>query len=222
MRRTGPMANGGRSTGRRHLRSRRARMDVFGSAMSRPISMHIPSRRLSSRVASSQFMHQSAIDHPIIRSSRHAPAVLGTTSARSCDTVTHALHRQSLIALFRESSRARHSSRIIDPSLDPVSTHRHLDSSGRLPADLDVEVAHWVRHSFVRSLFRSFVRSRRVERSRVTTILGFDLRMDWIDARARGFCSHFSRARVRDGTDEDGGLGCRWVVLRLKRERSNG
>ena len=76
------------------------------------VSRAVASR--SRRVASSQ----SAIHHPIIQSSRHAPAVLGTTSARSCDTVAHIMHRQSPLSLSRESSRARPSSRVIDPSLD--------------------------------------------------------------------------------------------------------
>lgn len=76
------------------------------------VSLTVASR--SRRVASSQ----SAIHHPIIQSSRHAPAVLGTTSARSCDTVAHTTHRQSPLSLSRESSRARPSSRVIDPSLD--------------------------------------------------------------------------------------------------------
>ena len=131
----------------------------------------VASRRFNSCFHS--FIGRS-IDHRIEsnRIARHAPAVLGTTSARSYRETQNQspsfVSRPSISPSSRiVANHHRESSASFD-TLRRVETHRHLDAAGRLTADLDVEVAHGVGHVcsstkrgwLVGSFVRSFVRSR--------------------------------------------------------------
>ena len=151
----------------------------------------VASRRFNSCFHS--FIGRS-IDHRIEsnRIARHAPAVLGTTSARSYRETQNQspsfVSRPSISPSSRiiVANHHRESSSASFDTLRRVETHRHLDAAGRLTADLDVEVAHGVGHVRRRSaggwFVRSFVRSFATARARKCRRGGWMRCVhDWID-----------------------------------------
>jgi hypothetical protein len=179
----------------------------------KPFSPVHSARKFS--IVDNQMRSQSST-HPVIQSSsrvesiidrvdrrpiapRHAPAVLGTTSARSYDrekTPSSSYRQSSLKARPRITrhhrskgmeSRRRSLDDLSTP-IDPSTTHRHLDAPGGLTTDLDVEVAHGVGHGR-----RRCVRARKCRR--------IDPSID--DRRSSPVGDYFfggEKAGLRDGT----------------------